>query len=144
MIHVKRLSSEEWYRYAEEAHKLVFKKQRDPWVERISFALLAHNENEATGYVTCRETDSESLYWQFGGSLDEFRGVTAYRGLQAIHQYAKDRYKRISTLVENNNVGYLHMLMKMGFRAIGIRNFKGEIYLEMFTDFEISMGKKED
>lgn len=135
MIHVKKFTSEQWYRYSEEAHKLVFNEQRDPWKERISFALLAHSDKEAIGFVTCRETDSESVYWQFGGAMDEFRGIAAYRGFCGFFDYCRERYKRVSTLVENSNVGYLHMLMKMGFRAIGLRNFHGKVYLEMHIEF---------
>lgn len=135
MIHVKKFTPEQWYAYSEVAHKLVFKEQRDPWIERISFALLAHSDEEAIGFVTCRETDAESVYWQFGGALDEFRGIAAYRGFQGFYGYCQKRYKRISTLVKNDNVGYLHMLMKMGFRAIGMRTYKGDIFLEMHTEF---------
>ena len=134
-VEVKQFTPEEWYRYAEEAHKLVFKKHRDPWVDRISFAWLAYSGNGAIGYVTCRELDCHSLYWQFGGALDEKRGLLAVRGFEAFFQKAKDKYRRVSTLVENSNVAYLHLLMKMGFRVIGLRVFEGSILLELLVEF---------
>lgn len=134
-IEVKEFKPEEWYRYAEEAHKLVFNTQRDPWVDRISFAWLAHDSNGVIGYVTCRELDNTSLYWQFGGALPESKGFMAVRGFQAFLNKARDKYRRVTTLVENSNVAYLHLLMKMGFRVIGLRVFEGKILLELFTEF---------
>lgn len=133
---VVRFEPKEWKEYAESAHKLVFKEKRTSDVDRIDFALLAVIDEKTIGYVTCRETDCESLYWQYGGAMDEFRGLSAYRGFQDFLGYSQEHYKRVSTLVRNDNVGYLHMLMKMGFRAIGIRNFGGEIFLEMFVEFK--------
>lgn len=134
-MNVQRFTPEQWYAYAETAHLLVFGEQRDPWIDRISYALLAHDGDNAIGYVTCRELDNESVYWQFGGALKEFRGVKAVRGFQAFVDYAKARYKRVTTLIENDNIGYLHLTMRIGFRAIGIRNFKGKILLEMLLEF---------
>lgn len=131
-IEVVKYSPEQWYSLAEDAHKLVFKKQRDPWMDRISYALLAVKDSEAVAYVTCRETDRDSIYWQFGGCLDEFRGIYAVRAFKAFLDYCNDKYQQISTLVKNDNVNYLHLLMKMGFRAIGIRVFENEIFLEMY------------
>lgn len=133
-ISVLKYNPGEWLEYAGSAHKLVFKKNRDPLLDRISFALLAHNDDTAIGYVTCRELDAESIYWQFGGALDEFRGFSAVQGFRAFFDYCSARYKRISTLVKNDNVNYLHLIMKMGFRAIGIRNFQNEIFLEMYWE----------
>jgi hypothetical protein len=138
-VEIKQFTPEEWYRYAEEAHKAVFKQQRDPWLDRISFAWLIYKEDGVIGYVTCKETDSESLYWQYGGSIDEKRGLASARGFEAILRKAEKSYRRLSTLVENDNVNYLHLCMKHGFRVIGLRVFEGKILLELFIEF-----KKED
>lgn len=135
-IYVEYFTPDEWRGYAESAHKLVFKTYRPEWVDRISFALLAHDGNDTVGYVTCRETDNESLYWQFGGALDEYRGIKAVRGFQAFLDWTGRRYRRCVTNVKNDNVNYLHLLMKMGFRCIGTRYFNKEIYLELTREFE--------
>lgn len=129
---VARYTADEWMEYSDSAHRLVFKESRNPELDRISFALLAHNQKSPVGYVTCREIDADSLYWQYGGAMDEFKGFNAVRAFKLFFDYCKERYKRITTLVKNDNVQYLHLLMKMGFRAIGIRCFANEIYLEMF------------
>jgi RimJ/RimL family protein N-acetyltransferase len=100
-------------------------------MDRISYALAASDEGGVIGYVTCRETDSESLYWQHGGAVESRYGVAAYRGFQAFIDYSEKRYKRITTLVKNDNIKYLHLLMKFGFKVIGLRSFGGEIFLEL-------------
>jgi hypothetical protein len=38
--------------------------------------------------------------------------------------------------VENTNVAYLKLAMKMGFRVIGVRMFKGQVLVELLLDFE--------
>lgn len=132
MIGVDRLNSKEWFDVSEAAHKLVFKELRSPDLDRIDFALLVNNGKEAIGYVTCRETDSESLYWCYGGTIVEYRGFDSVRAFKEVFDYCAKRYKRITTLVKNDNVNYLHLIMKHGFRAIGLRCFGNEIFLEMF------------
>jgi len=131
-----RYSPEEWFEYAEASHKLVFKEIRDPAMDRISFALLAYDSVGPIGYVTCRELDSESLYWQYGGAIEGRRGLPAVRGFDAFLEETRKQYKRITTLVENGNVSYLHLAMQKGFRIIGVRCFKGQVLVELFKEFE--------
>lgn len=135
-LEIKRLSPEEWYRYAEEVHRLVFNTNRDPWVDRISYALVVYDSAGPIGYVTCRELDCKTLYWQYGGALKDRRGLSAFRAFEAILDQAKVKYERVTTCVENNNIGYLHLLMKMGFRIIGLRLFEGQVMLELLKKFE--------
>lgn len=134
-MNLVRYEAEEWAKYAEACHSLVFKELRSPDMDRISYALIAGDDRSPVGYVTCRELDSESVYWQYGGVLEERRGVAGYRAVELILNYAKDLYKRVTTYVENDNIGYLHILMKLGFRVIGIRTFKCKIYLELYKEF---------
>jgi len=135
-VQIKVLSPEEWYRYAEEAHKLVFNHHRDPWIDRINFAWVTYDEVGAIGFVTCREFDCHTLYWQHGGALQERRGVAAIKSFEAILNKARDKYRRVTTLVENDNVNYLHLIMKYGFRVIGLRVFEGKILLELTMEFK--------
>ena len=136
MIELRRLTPEQWYAFSEGAHQAVFGKQRDPWLDRISYALLASDGLDPVGFVTVRETDAESVYWQYGGALHQHRGPKAVRAFQEILGFTASRYRRCTTYVKNDNVGYLHLLMKMGFRAIGCRFTYGDIYLEMFREFD--------
>jgi len=133
-VTVLYISPEEWVKYAEDSHAAVFKEFRPSSIDRISYALAATDESGVIGYVTCRETDSESLYWQHGGAVDTRYGVAAYRGFEAFLDNAKP-YKRVTTLVRNDNIKYLHLLMKFGFRVIGLRCVKNEIFLELTIEF---------
>lgn len=136
MIELLRYTPDQWYAYAEGAHAAVFRRERAPWVDRISFALLAVDGEKVVGYVTCRETDNESLYWQFGGSVDEHRGISSFRAFQALLDYTRSRYKRCDTYVKNDNIGYLHLLHKQGFRVVGTRSVKGGTWLDLNLEFD--------
>lgn len=131
-LSVIKCSPEKWANYSEYAHQAVFGENRHAQLDRINYALLVHNEDKPIGFATCREIDSESLYWQYGGCFKGNVGIYSVRAFEAVFNDSKQKYKRITTLVKNDNVNYLHMLMKFGFRAIGLRTFKNEIFLEMF------------
>lgn len=128
------IEPEDWGKYAEDSHAAVFKEYRPSSMDRISYALAASDERGVIGYVTCRETDAESIYWQYGGAVETRYGIAAYRGFEAFIEYSEKRYKRVSTLVKNDNIKYLHLLMKFGFRVIGLRSFGGEIFLELLKE----------
>lgn len=128
---------EQWHSISKAAHVLIFNKDRDPFSDRISYALVAGDELGPVGYVTCRETDSESVYWQFGGAVPDARGsVRVVRAYEAFIAYAQKRYRRITTYVHNDNVSYLHMAMRRGFRIIGTRSYKGDVFVELMKEFE--------
>lgn len=135
-VELERYTPEQWYACSKEAHLAIFRELREPWIDRINYALLARIGPTPVGYVTVKETDRESAYWQYGGALDEYKGITAVRAFQAILTDARGRYHRLTTYVKNDNVNYLHMAMRFGFRVIGIRVFKGEIFLELYQEFD--------
>lgn len=135
-IELLRYTPEEWFACSEQAHCSVFNKKRPPWVERISYALVAQLGTEVIGYATCRETDIESLYWQFGGVFDRAKPLRAVRAFRALLSDTRSRYKRVTTYVRNDNVGYIEMLHSHDFRVIGMRVVSGEIYLELYLEFK--------
>lgn len=110
-----------------------------PEFERLDFALLAvaKANNTPVAYMTLRELDKESVYLKHGGAFDPVRGtVMVLESYQAMLAHLDDRYLRQSTLVQNNNVAYLKLAMAVGFRVVGIRNFKGIILLELLREKE--------
>jgi len=131
-LSVIKCSPDKWAHYSKDAHKAVFGEIREPELDRISYAMLIHNQEKPIAFTTCRELDSESLYLQYGGCFSGNVGIPSIRAFEAVLRESKGKYKRISALVKNDNVNCLHMFMKFGFRAIGIRYFKNEIFLEMF------------
>lgn len=136
MIEVKKLDRETWKELGENAHLIVFNEIRESSKNRIDFALLAVDETPLQ-YVTCRELDDESLYWQYGGSFPSCRGTPkSFAAYKAIIDACKALgYKRISFLVENNNFSMLKFAIAQGCKIIGIRTFDGLVLLEHIMEF---------
>lgn len=133
-----QLSKEEWKKYAESAHIICFNERRESSFDRIDFALLGiGHDNRPSGYITCRETDSETLYWQFGGAFPSVKGTAlSYRAYEEFLNWTKSRYKRVYTLIENTNNTMLRMAGKIGFLITGIKVFDSKILLEHLMEFK--------
>lgn len=137
-MQVKRYEKEEWKKISESAHIICFSETRPIGFDRIDFALLVVTDgNVPAGYITCRETDSETVYWQFGGAFPSIKGtIMSFRAYEAFVEWTKSKYRRIYTLIENTNIAMLRMAQKVGFLIIGIKNFHGSIYLEHLLEHE--------
>lgn len=136
MIEVVRVPKEEWAPMSEDAHRISFKENKPADWDRIDFALLGTKEGLLTGYVTCREHDAKTLYWQFGGAMPMAKdSITSFMTLQAFFDWSKTNYDRITCLVENTNTVMLKMAIKLGFRIVGIRTFKQTVLLEHLIEF---------
>lgn len=137
---VVKFDKDAWAKeWAELSHQIVFDEKRPSEMNRIDFALVVVNglTNKPAGFCTVRELDSESVYWQYGGAFPETIGTiwvaTCY---QAFIDWCRGKYKRITTLVSNENIAYLKLCMKYGFRIIGVRVFKDEIFVELLNELE--------
>jgi RimJ/RimL family protein N-acetyltransferase len=129
-------SREDWKAVSEAAHLVCFGERKEVSMDRIDFALVVGENDAPSGYVTCREHDAETLYWQFGGAFPGTRSTSlSWKGYQALVDWCKTRYKRITTLIENTNIVMLKMAMKVGFRIQGVRVFKGQILVEHLLEF---------
>ena len=137
MIHVDLITKETWKEhFSANAHKIAFAEIKDPEIDRIDFALIVADDDKAMGYLTCREFDADTIYWQFGGAFPGTKDTSlSWRGYQAFVEWCRPRYKRITTLIENTNLVMLKMAMKVGFRVCGVRVFKGDILLEHVLEF---------
>lgn len=136
-IHVQKLSQSEWGIFSENAHKIAFGKLKPVAMERIDYALIATTDTEELiGYVTVKEMDSDTVYWQFGGGFPPgVRTIRIWHGYMGFLDWTRARYKRMTTLIENTNVPMLKLAMHAGLRVIGIRNYKGEVLLEHGIEF---------
>lgn len=137
-VSVHQLMPEQWKIFSENAHAVAFGKIKDVSKERIDYALIARWEEsqELIGYVTVKEMDADSVYWQFGGALPPGRGtVRVWAGYQAFLEWTSQRYKRMTTLIENTNVPMLKMALHARLRITGVRNYKGEVLLEHGIEF---------
>lgn len=137
-MQVCRLDKKQWESFSENAHRIAFDRYKDPSLERIDFALLMVDEvsDRPVGYMTCREHDAETVYWQFGGAMPETKGtIHSFRAYEGFVKYASSHYKRVTTLIENTNTPMLKMAMKVGFRIIGVRTYQGSVLLEHLLEF---------
>jgi hypothetical protein len=127
------LSKEKWATLAENAHLVVFNEARKPESERIDFALLVESEHGIPmQYVTVKELDQESLYFQYGGSFPGTKHtMQSFRCMEKILEWVKFMgYRRVNFLVENTNDAMMKLAMRCQFLITGIKNFKGHILLE--------------
>lgn len=135
---IEKLDAKSWAVLSENAHLSVFKEIKPQEWDRIDYALLATNEQgDPIGYMTCREFDSKSVYWQYGGSFPPIvKTIYTMKVYEAFKNWHKDRYERIATYIENTNSTMLKMAAKIGFLITGIRNFKGQVLLEHLLEFK--------
>jgi hypothetical protein len=135
MIVIEKIDALAWQDFSENAHRIAFSEVREAKVERIDYALLATEDSILYGYVTVRELDSTSVYWQYGGAFPPSeKSSKAVRTYQKFIEYSRAQYERISTLVHNENIRYLKLAMSQGFRIIGCRMFNKEIYVELLLE----------
>ena len=110
MIIVVQVHKEDWAQLSEKAHLACFNEAKPASMDRIDFALIVEEDSRMMGYLTCREHDAETLYWQYGGA---FRGTResslTWKGYQAFVAWTRERYKRITTVIENDNLVMLKM-----------------------------------
>lgn len=139
MIEVKVLSPKEWQKVASDAHLCVFDEGRDPNLDRITHALLAidKKEDHIVGYTTIQELDTKTIYIQYGGSFPKYREnpPMTYISFMEILKVLKNRYDKITTMVENSNFVTLKFYMKQGFLITGVKFFKDKVYLENTYEF---------
>lgn len=132
-----RLEKEQWQVLSEDAHHSVFGKKKPVAMERVDFALLCvDEENVPAAYVTCRENDSETVYWQFGGAFPgTINTIKSFRAMEQFLSYCSERYKRVVCLVENTNRAMLKFALRTGFRIQGVRYHDGGVLLEHVLEF---------
>ncbi len=136
---VVRIEKDAWAELSEKAHLIVFNEVKKPEMERIDFALLVEcSAGIPMQYVTCRELDSTSLYFQYGGSFPGTKGSPkSARCMDRLLDWAcLAGYQRVAFLVENTNEAMLKLAMRCGFLIVGLRTFKGLILLEHNKEFQ--------
>lgn len=137
MITVERVSPQNWSMISEHAHLVCFGTHKPKEWDRIDYALVARDENKnLLGYVTVRELDAQTAYWQFGGAFSGAKDtIKAFRVYESFVSWASERYTRVSTYIENTNTVMMKMAMKVGYRIVGLRTFENSILLEHLLEF---------
>lgn len=137
-IRVEKLPAKIWRQYAENAHLIVFDERRKAEMDRIDYALLAVDTETDTpaGYITCREYDSHSVYWAYGGAFPSVRGTNqSFPVYKKFIQWARENYQSVFTQIENTNRTYLKFALQVGFIIRGCRSWDGRVYVELALDF---------
>lgn len=131
LIEVDQLNPKQWEQVSEKAHLVVFNTTKPKDWDRIDFALIVRRGEDLMGYLTAREHDAHTLYLQYGGAFPGTRDSSlSFVAYKAMVDFCKDRYPRITTIVENNNFVYLKMAMKVGFKIVGVRVHQSSVLLE--------------
>jgi len=136
-MNLKIVKPQDWVILAEDFHWAVFGKIKPATKDRIDYTMLVEQDEIAQMYITCRELDSETVYWQFGGSLPPARGsIKSYRAYVICIEWAAMVYKRISTLIDNTNKVMLKAAASVGFKIVGVKNLGGTILLDHVLEFK--------
>jgi hypothetical protein len=135
-MRIERYEKEAWKILQKEAHVICFNESCPNAVDRIDFAYLAvGDDNLPCGYVTCKEIDERTVYFQYGGSFPGSRGtIKSFMAYELFIKEAKSKYKRIETLIENTNKVMLKFAFKVGFVVIGIKQIYGSTMLILELD----------
>ncbi len=139
-FHIDVIGPDDWASLSENAHLVVFGEHKPASFDRIDYALIcADAENIPQCYLTARELDHETVYWQFGGAFPPAtKSILAWTIYNAFIEFERSAgRKRIQTYVENTNTAYLKFAMKAGFRIIGTRTVKGTVLLDHVLDFDM-------
>lgn len=141
-IHVEIIGADEWVKeYSENAHLIAFNRTKPASWDRIDYAMLFLAKEEGkpdlpVGYVTCREHDHETVYWQYGGAMPDTKGsVVSVQAFKAGLDWAKLHYKRVTLVVENTNRPMLKMAFHTGFTIHGVRTYNNFVMLEHMKEF---------
>ena len=137
-MHVDRIEPGQWDTISENAHVAIFNETREAIANRIDYALGVRDGENVLGFVTVRELDHESIYWQYGGALEDCRNTTkilkAYRAM--LEHCFETGTMNIQTLVENTNLPMLKLALKVGFLVIGTKTLHGKTYCDLYLTSE--------
>lgn len=134
-IELDILNPLEWATLSENSHLAVFNEIRKPEWDRLDFAILVLVDKELVGYATVREFDHETAYLQYGGAFPKFKKTfMVYQCYMKLIRTLCEKYPRLMTYVENENINYLKLAMKAGFRIIGTRLFHGMVLVELMLE----------
>lgn len=133
---IEQLTPQQWKLLSEKAHLVVFSEKNVPEQDRLDYALLCVEDKNVLGYLTAREVDAETVHWQFGGAFPGTKGsYVTFQGYKLFVTWTQERYRRITTYIENTNLPMLKFAFKVGFLVQGVRAFRGKILLDLNLEF---------
>lgn len=131
---IKKIDPEPWSRISENVHRACFGTYLPISRNRIDYALLVIDGklDVPLGYVTVRETDEKTAYWQFGGAFPGPKGTArVFRGYMALLDWMRaSRYELVTMKIVNTNTSMLRMALKAGFQIVGTKIHGGHTLVE--------------
>lgn len=137
-LNVLRVSREDWKDFSANAHRAVFNSIKPAEFDRIDYALLCidSGKDEPTGYVTVRELDPETVYWQFGGGFPwAQKSIWMAKTYDALLKKQSEFSRRMTTRIENTNLPMLKLALSKGLLILGVRIWDGATLLELVKEF---------
>lgn len=133
---LERVEPTEWNKLAENAHLICFQEMRPARLNTFDFALVCADEAEIFSYTTIIEMDSETAYMQHGGAMPNAKGTTkVLKTYQMTLGYLKERYKRISTRIQNTNIAMLKLALSQGLVVNGCDCYPDGVFLHLTWGF---------
>ena len=125
------ITKKEWDEYKDGYYRALFGTQRGD-LDSIDYCSLVIFRDHIAGYVTVKELDKKTAYWQLGGVLPKFQNtVFSVKGYKDLIGWFSERYKYIRTRIVNTNTKMLRMALKAGFLIIGTVMFHNKVYVEL-------------
>ena len=135
-ITAEKILPQHWANLEELSHQICFGEFRPSQLNRHHFVIGGFVNKELSGYYTCLEMDSETVYIQNGVAFPNFE-KTSYvvQGYQKMLEALSMDYKRAWTRIKNTNRPMLKMAIAAGFLIVGTYTFKNEILVELEIEF---------
>ena len=130
---ITQIKPEVWKHMSADANECTFGTIRNSEDDRLDYVLAGIDQDEQImGYMTCRELDSKTTYLAHGGACNpKYRGTSAvWQVYKAMIDWHRDRTSALHTWVENDNIGYIKVMFKAGFKIVGTKTVKGVTFLD--------------
>jgi len=134
-LQIYQLDKAEWTRFSEDAHAAVFGKVKPTFMDRIDYAWLSVKDDKPVAYVTVRELDHETVYWQYGGAFPwALKSIWMARSYALALEKQRSLSKLVTTRVENTNLKMLRLALGHGFLINGVRMSHQSVLIELVKD----------
>jgi len=92
------------------------------------------DDSNIMGFASGCETGPDEIFLQWGGCRPEYRNAKIKKRLKQVKDHLHERYKYISTTVENSNLSMLRLYLSIGYLIHGIHySTDRKTYVELIS-----------
>lgn len=138
MLRILEIPASSWIaNFSEYAHRITFKEVKPKKFDRIDYALLVIDTetDSPIAYVTVRETDHETVYWQFGGAFWGQKSIKMARCYDEMLKYQSQKSRRMWTRIENDNYPMLRLALSRRLKICGAFHIGGTTLVELVKEW---------